>query len=141
MGREIYLIYNKSINKFSLNFRNLFTTSGAQSDQSIIRDVEHIVSDEMNYQLLVEYMDEEIEVFVKQMHPMKALDPYGIAPVFYQKYWKKISKNICGAIRPALQMSMFPPSLNHTHITLISKKKSREYVSNFRPISLYNVLY
>lgn len=98
MRRAIYLIYNNFINKFSLNFRNLFTTSGAQLDQSIIRDVEHIVSDEINSQLLEEYTDVEIEVVVKQMHPMKAPDPDGMAPVFYQKYWKTISKNICGAV-------------------------------------------
>lgn len=36
---------------------------------------------------------------------------------------------------------MFPSSLNHKFITLISKKKNPELVLDFRQISLCNVLY
>lgn len=106
-----------------------------------LTDVEHKVSDKMNIQHIEEYTDEEIEIAMNQMHPTKTPGPNGMAPIFYQNFWKIVGKNICNVVRRALQIGIFPPSLNHTHITPILKKKSPENISDFRPISLCNVLY
>ena len=40
-----------------------------------------------------------------------------------------------------LNSATLPNHLNHTFITLIPKKKNPEFASEFRPISLCNVLY
>lgn len=105
-------------------FENLFFTSGAQPDQSVIGELEQIVSDEMNSQLLEDYTDEEIKspVFYKgrlyrvnQMRPTKSPGSDGMSPIFYKKYWKIIGKIICGIVQSALQTGMFPPSPNHTY--------------------------
>lgn len=52
-----------------------------------------------------------------------------------------MGRDICTAVKKALQTRTFPTSLNHTHVTLIPKKKSLEFVYDFRPISLCNILY
>lgn len=72
-------------------FENLFFTSGAQPDQSVIGEVEQKVSDEMYSQLLEDYTDEEIKspVFYKgrlyrvnQMRPTKSPGSDGMPPIF-----------------------------------------------------------
>ena len=45
------------------------------------------------------------------------------------------------AVLNCLNSGSFPQSLNNTFITLISKVKSPTLVSEFRPISLCNILY
>ena len=40
-----------------------------------------------------------------------------------------------------LNSASLPANLNHTFVTLIPKVKNMEYVLEFRPISLCNVLY
>ena len=72
---------------------------------------------------------------------MKALDPDGMPPIFYQHYWQRIGAEVTKAVLDCLNTRKIPTSLNHTYITLIPKVKSPEKVSNFRTIALCNVLY
>ena len=48
---------------------------------------------------------------------------------------------VCQAIVDALNLRVLPPSLNMTNIALIPKVKSPSCVTEFRPISLCNILY
>lgn len=49
--------------------------------------------------------------------------------------------DVSEVVRSAVNSSVFPPSINHTYITLIPKVKSVERVTNFRHIALCNILY
>ena len=78
---------------------------------------------------------------LKQMYPLKAPGLDDMPPIFFQHFW-----NTCGAIITAtvldfLNHGMSPPNFNETHIVLIPKIKEPKTVSDYRPISLWNVTY
>ena len=52
-----------------------------------------------------------------------------------------MGKDITTSVLSFLNSATLPEHLNHTFITLIPKVKNPELVSQFRPISLCNVLY
>lgn len=62
-------------------------------------------------------------------------------PIFYQKFWELVRGDIIDNVLNFLNSGSLPNPLNHTFITLIPKTKNPERVSEFRPISLCNVLY
>ena len=62
-------------------------------------------------------------------------------PVFYQTYWSNIGMDISQAALSCLNLGSILKSINHTLITLIPKVKNLERVTEYRPISLCNVIY
>ena len=62
-------------------------------------------------------------------------------PIFFQHYWESIEDDVVKAMVSCLNSNSMEPGLNHTFITLIPKVKSPEFVSEFRPIALCNILY
>lgn len=87
------------------------------------------------------FVTEEIQKAVKQMHPTKAPGPDGMPPLFYQHYWNTIHNDITSFVLDILNNGRTVEDINHTHIVLTPKKKFCELPSDFRPISLCNVLY
>lgn len=75
------------------------------------------------------------------MAPLKAPGPDSMPPLFYQVYWSLLGNDIIQAILLYLNSGSLPPSLGHSFITLTPKVKDPKYVSQYRPISLSNVLY
>ena len=75
------------------------------------------------------------------MAPLKALGPDGMPPLFYQNFWELVKGDVIHDVLIFLNSGTLPNSLNHTFITLIPKTKNPENVTEYRPISLYNVLY
>ena len=80
------------------------------------------------------------EVF-KGMAPLKAPGSEGLLPLFFQTYWTDIGMDVSQAVLSCLNSRSILRSINHTFITLIPKVHNPERVSNFRPISLCNVIY
>ena len=75
------------------------------------------------------------------MSPLKSPGPNGMPPIFYQHYWSLVGNDVVDDILYFLNSGNLPPSLCHSFITLIPKVHSPEYISQYRPISLSNVLY
>ena len=75
------------------------------------------------------------------MAPLKSPGPDSMPLLFYQNYWSLIGSDVTHSILHYLNSGVLPQSLCHSFITLIPKVKNPEYVSQFRPISLSNVLY
>ena len=75
------------------------------------------------------------------MAPLKALGLDNMPPLFFQTYWTGIGMDVTQAVLSYLNSGAILKSINHTFITLIPKVNNPERVSNFRPISLCNVIY
>ena len=75
------------------------------------------------------------------MAPLKAPGPDGMPPLFYQQFWEVMKYDVINAVLSWLNTSNLPNPINHTLITLVPKVDNPELVTEFRPISLCNVLY
>ena len=122
-------------------YADLFTTSNPHNLDSIMEGVQEVVTEEMNAKLTTMYKVEEVELAIKKMAPLKALGSDGMPPLFYQTYWTYVGMDISQAVLSCLNFGSLLKSINHTFITLIPKVKNPEKVSEFRPISLCNVIY
>ena len=61
--------------------------------------------------------------------------------LFYQHFWGVVDIDVTSLVLSWLNLGTIPHPLNHTFITLVPKTKNLESVSEYRPISLCNVLY
>ena len=75
------------------------------------------------------------------MAPLKAPRPNGMSLLSYQTFWNLLGDDVSQSALYFLNSATFPAHLDDTFITFIPKVKSLKLVSEFRPISLYNVLY
>ena len=99
------------------------------------------MTEEMNASVTDNFQAWEVEAALKQMAPLKAPGPDGMPPLFFQNYWDLVKGDITTTILNYLNSGSLPSTLNHTFVTLIPKVKNPEKVTEFRPISLCNVLY
>lgn len=100
-------------------FQKLFDSQG-QNDASLILD--HIVpkvTEAMNCELLLSFMNEEIKFAFFQMHPTKTPGPDGMSPGFYHKHWKIEGQDVCNGVRSLLSSGGMLQKINFTHVTLI----------------------
>ena len=75
------------------------------------------------------------------MRPTTAPGSDGMNALFYQKFWHIVGENVVNAVLDYLHSGVMGPDINHTNIVLIPKIKSPKRMSDFRPISLCNVIY
>ena len=99
------------------------------------------ITNEMNDSLCCDFVKSEVYVALNQMAPLKAPGPDGMPPLFCQHFWGTIDHDVTSSILSWMNSSTLPSALNHIFITLIPKTNSLEYVHQFCPISLCNVLY
>jgi len=96
---------------------------------------------DMNDHLCREFSDEEISDALFQIGPLKAPGPDGFPARFFQRNWSVIKEEIIGAVRSFFKDGIMPDQVNETAIVLIPKIPYPESLTDFRPISLCNVLY
>jgi hypothetical protein len=98
------------------------------------------VTDAMNGDLLKKLSMVEVDAALKQMHPLKSPRPNGMSACFYQNAWSTVHSEVCKAVLEFLNGGNFDASINETYITLIPKVKHPSRITEYRPISLCNVL-
>ena len=99
------------------------------------------VSSDMNEDLIAEFKAEEVWYALKQMHPTKAPEPDDMSPIFYKHYWDIVGPEVVNCVLSSLNSGRMPCSLNETYLCLIPKVKSPQKITEFKPISLCNVVY
>ena len=123
-----------------------YTTSHPNRIQEVIDTMESKVSIEMNQDLIKQFIKEqfikeEVEVVLKQMHLIKALGSEGMTAVFYQNFWDIVGNDVANMVLNVLNFDMSMADINKIYITLVPKNNNPSRMSKFRPISLSNVIY
>jgi hypothetical protein len=75
------------------------------------------------------------------MAALKALGPDGFSVCFFQQNWTTVHREVSNAILHFFQSGELDAFINSTNIALVPKKHPPIHVTDFRPISLCNVIY
>lgn len=65
-------------------YSKLFTTSDSCNIEEVVQFTKWVVLDEMNSNLIGNFLKKEVELALKQMAPLKALRPDDMPPIFFQ---------------------------------------------------------
>ena len=121
-------------------FKELFTTTNPTNMGSVLDAVERRVTPNMNNALLQRYTPDEVRRALFQMHPSKSPSPNGMSPFVFQKYWNIVGFDVIEAILSILNFGHMLRKINYVHIVLIPKKNDPKQTSDYKPISLGNVV-
>ena len=122
-------------------FDNIYSSSHPSRIAEVTEAIPSMVIDEMNESLIREFTGDEVVVALKQIHPNKASGLDGMSAVFFQKHWSIVGNNITNMILNVLNHNIPISELNKTNISLIPKISNPKRMTDFRPISLCNVVY
>ncbi|KAK1648056.1 hypothetical protein QYE76_065861 [Lolium multiflorum] len=122
-------------------FQHLFTSEVQDPDQGVIDKVLPCVTNEMNDILTAPYTREEVKKAMFNIGDLKAPGPDGLHAIFYKRFWHIIGEDLTDEVLLAVNSRVIPEGWNHTTIVLIPKVESPESITQFRPISLCNVVY
>ena len=100
-----------------------------------------MVFEPMNCLLDQDFQAMEVQQVLKQMHPTTAPGPNDMPLLFYKKFWSLSGDYVTQAVLNFLNHGITPPDFNDTHIVLIPKVKNSHKITEYRPISLCNVIY
>lgn len=75
------------------------------------------------------------------MGSFKAPGPDGFQPVFYQRCWETVGPSVIRFIKLFFETGKLPENTNDALVVLIPKVMKPESITQFRPISLCNVLF
>ena len=111
------------------------------STEQVVDLIDRVITEDMNQWLVRDFTASKVRQALFQMPPTKTLGPDGMSAIFFQTYWHIVGHDFTLPVLDFLNTGCMLCSVNFTHIALIPKTKSLESLSQFRPISLCNVIY
>ncbi|KAL5556024.1 hypothetical protein UlMin_038260 [Ulmus minor] len=106
-----------------------------------MQGIERKVTPQQNEQMDQAFVAEDVKTAVFQMAPTKSPGADGMSAIFYQKFWPIVGEEITAACLGFANGGPLLGSINETIITLLPKVKNPTRITEFRPISLCNVIY
>lgn len=132
----------KSMEAMAIAFyRELFSAQEQLQPQLICRHVPRKVTDQMNDLLDRSFTVDEVEKALFCMKPNKSPGVDDFTAGFFQKHWELLKDSVSNAVLGFLNGGEMPGDVNRTLLVLIPKVANAQDLSQFRPISLCNVLY
>jgi hypothetical protein len=122
-------------------YENLFSTQKELEPELVCRHVPRKVTADMNVVLDREFTVEEVEAALFMMHPSKAPGVDGFNAALFQRHWETLKASITTTVLGFLNGGDLPEEINKTLLVLIPKVANPQELSQYRPISLCNVLY
>ncbi|XP_012847426.1 PREDICTED: uncharacterized protein LOC105967373 [Erythranthe guttata] len=124
-------------------FSDIFTSKDQPTSvmEEVLDAIEPRVSDTLNRILLEEYTVDEVKKALDGMQPLKSPGPDGFPVVFFQRFWSVVGSDVSKWVLALLNRRELPRAGNYTHIVLIPKCDNPRNMTQFRPISLSNVVY
>lgn len=126
-----------------MHFQQTFQTSYSSAiDMEVATAcVRRKIKANMNATFIKKYTKQDVEVASKQMAPLKSLGLDSFNPSFYQTYQHTVSDELTSIVLKFLNESTFDCRTNFTYIVFIPKIKNLFKPSDFKLISLCNVIY
>lgn len=123
------------------HYREVYRVDPPQGPQRWTQHIPHLVSEDMNCQLLAEVTDLEIWEAANSMGALRAPGPDGLNGLFYQKHWDIVGVDVCRVVRLFFEEGSLPGEINETLVTLIPKVPEAETINQLRPISCCNFIF
>lgn len=99
----------------------------------ILNNIPSLIDDHIRY-LATPFTNNEIKEACFSPHPLKSPGPDGISPIFFQRNWDTVSKDVLDCIKSFLTSGYILKEQNKTYITLIPKTERPQELKDFRPI-------
>ncbi|GMH30432.1 hypothetical protein Nepgr_032275 [Nepenthes gracilis] len=114
---------------------------GSVSADRIRPYILHTVPESLMDLLVGPVSDDEIRKTIFSIGDYRAPGPDGFSAHFFKEAWDIMGPSVCEAIRDFFNHGLLLKQMNSTIISLIPKVQSPRLVSDYRPISCYNVIY
>ena len=91
--------------------------------------------------MLAPYTAEEVKKALFSICDLKAPGPDGLHAIFYKRCWPLLGEELVIEVLNAVNSGVIPEGWNSTTIVLIPKVENAKKISQYRPISLCNLVY
>ncbi|KAM6543446.1 hypothetical protein CsatB_007893 [Cannabis sativa] len=140
---QVYTSSHDILQQIELYFTGIFSTQGVDqlALQAVLDTIPVTITPESCEALSAPFTAEDVYSALKSMSEDSSPGDDGMSVMFYTNYWHIVGTLVTSTVLDVLNNGGDPSSFNRTLITLIPKVKKPSRITQYRPISLCNVLY